>query len=610
VKSYFEAALKVVRKTSPIYLESDFCGDDMLLPASAWDDGYVADTVIVVSAIYSPSASFLARSWNCAYDTKTGRPIVAIIQYNTAKLPMDNKDVTFEVELSTTLHEITHGLGFSRSFYKRYINPDTLEPLTGHVFNKTVNGVDTMVLDVPPLTQRLRAHFNCSTLEGAYLENQGGSGSFGAHFERRVFFNEYMTASRLKDRRISEFTLALLEGSGWYKPNYLYAEPMTYGKNAGCAFLDTECINRETLEPNFKEFCSPLKTEGIYWTKRGTGYCGSSKNYIDEDLIKAFDYWGDKTVVDDDFADNCPQWRMWNNYDCEDVGSSSSAMLDEYEYFGVGGKALMGTLSLGYDPYSRPQGYCFKTQCVKKDNGNYDLKVFFSGDEETSVTCDSKRILNSMGFDFDHEMVGDLHCPDPNEFCEQVLSEGFCKTHCFNNGFCNDNECKCDEGWTSYNCARKEMVDQCESCAYSDSLRTTCYGDDCVCNPSNTTCQCLLGLKTGRECLKLDDGKTDNGNTDGKSDTGNTDGKSDTDGKKDNDNGNNTPPTPSNPDNTSTDTQPNPYRESQIIYLIVCGILVVIIIGVVLSMRKKEITPLNDSLSRPMMSGQSDQVVL
>jgi len=252
---------------------------------------------------------------------------------------------------------------------------------------------------------------------------------------------------------------------------------------------------------------------------------------------------------------------------------------------------------------------------LKRDDGNYDLKVFFFGDEETSVTCDRERIVISTGFDFDHDMVGDLHCPDPNEFCGQVLSEGFCKTHCFNNGFCMNQECQCDEGWTSYNCARKEMVDQCESCAYSGGLRTTCYGDDCICNPSNTTCQCLLGLKTGRECLKLDDkpddGKTDNGNTDGKGDTGNTDGKGDTDntdGKGDN--GNDTPPTPSNPDKPSTDPLPNPYRESQVIFMVVCVVLVVFILLVYVIVGKKEISSSNDSLSRPMITSQNDQVVL
>jgi len=50
----------------------------------------------------------------------------------------------------------------------------------GFCSNKTVNGVPTLVLDLPPLTKRLRAHFNCSALEGAYLKNEGGSASSGS----------------------------------------------------------------------------------------------------------------------------------------------------------------------------------------------------------------------------------------------------------------------------------------------------------------------------------------------------------------------------------------------------------------------------------------------
>jgi len=578
VKNYLHGALKVIPMTSNIKIEPDFCGRNLTIPASASKEGYAADTVILVSVIDDPSAAFLARSWNCAFDPTTGRPTIGVIQYNVIKIPLDNKDITLEVELSTTLHEITHALGFSRKFYQKFINPDTLKPLTGHLFNKTVNGVETLVLDVPPLTQRLRAHFNCPTLEGAYLENQGGSGSFGAHFERRVFFNEFMTASRLKDRRISEFTLALLEGSGWYKPNYLYAEPMTYGKNAGCAFLDTECINRETLEPNFKEFCSPLQAGGIYWTKRGMGYCGTSKEELelDESLPIAFDYWGNKTIIEDKFSDNCPHIRMANDSDCEDISGASLALLDTYEFFGTGSKAFMGTLSRDADALETPTGFCLKTQCLKKEDGKYELQVFFSGggEEGNYVNCSAEGNISATNFAFNHDLVGELRCPDPTEFCEQVLSEGFCKSHCFNNGFCMDNECKCDEGWTSYNCAKKEMVDQCEMCGYSDGLRTTCYGDDCVCNPSNTTCQCLLGLKKGNECVGID---INNG---GNSDNGN-----------------------------NSDPQTNPYRESQVIFLAACAILVVIMVAVVLLMRNKQATKLSDSLSQPMMVSQGPAVL-
>jgi len=53
-----------------------------------------------------------------------------------------------------------------------------------------VNGASVTVLNLSPLTTRIRSHFNCATIEGAYLENEGGSGSAGSHFERRIFYNE------------------------------------------------------------------------------------------------------------------------------------------------------------------------------------------------------------------------------------------------------------------------------------------------------------------------------------------------------------------------------------------------------------------------------------
>jgi len=55
---------------------------------------------------------------------------------------------------------------------------------------KTVNGVSQIVLTIEPLITKVQDYFDCPTLEGAYIEQQGGSGSAGSHFERRVFMNE------------------------------------------------------------------------------------------------------------------------------------------------------------------------------------------------------------------------------------------------------------------------------------------------------------------------------------------------------------------------------------------------------------------------------------
>jgi len=53
-----------------------------------------------------------------------------------------------------------------------------------------VNGGTVTVLNLAPLTTRIRAYFGCSTIEGAYIENEGSAASAGSHFERRVFFND------------------------------------------------------------------------------------------------------------------------------------------------------------------------------------------------------------------------------------------------------------------------------------------------------------------------------------------------------------------------------------------------------------------------------------
>jgi len=492
VQSYFEAALKIIRLTSWIDVPSSWECGSVTIPLIHAKDGFEADIAIFVSTFDDPSSSSLADARPCTIDKITKRPTIGIIRFNTAKIQPNTDDIAFEMDLSITLHEMTHALGFSQGMFSFYINPDTLEPLTGHVLNKMVNGVEIKVLNLLPLTQRLRAYFNCSTLEGAYLENQGGGGSASSHFERRIFYNEFMTASKIRDARISEFTLAVLEGTGWYKPDYSFAEPMTYGKNAGCAFLDTECINRETLEPNFKEFCSPLKSDGISWTKRGFGYCGNTHDETMESLIDEFDYWGNKTVVVDPFADNCPMMHLFDNHDCENIKIINEAFLPSHEFYGIGSKSFMGTLSTLSGPFASPQGYCFESKCNKKDDddGGYELQVLF-GKQGNNVTCSKKGNIDASKFNFTHNLTGSLQCPDPNEFCEQILSEGSCKARCFGNGECVANECHCKDGWTSYNCAKREMVNECKRCRSFGSLKTTCYGNECICDPSDRTCQVI-----------------------------------------------------------------------------------------------------------------------
>ena len=70
-------------------------------------------------------------------------------------------------------------------------------------------------LITPRVVEKAREHFNCNTLDGVELENQGSSGTAGSHWEKRLFDNEYMTGSSSYEPIISTMSLAYLEDSGW-----------------------------------------------------------------------------------------------------------------------------------------------------------------------------------------------------------------------------------------------------------------------------------------------------------------------------------------------------------------------------------------------------------
>lgn len=59
-----------------------------------------------------------------------------------------------------------------------------------------------------------RRHFNCPNLEGVELENQGGSGTAGSHWEERILGNEAMTGVFTFNPVFSRLTFASLKDTG------------------------------------------------------------------------------------------------------------------------------------------------------------------------------------------------------------------------------------------------------------------------------------------------------------------------------------------------------------------------------------------------------------
>jgi hypothetical protein len=405
--NYFFKTLKVQRlnklRVPQQYLE--MCGINA--PAKYVTEGVDADMLLLVEGAYEPNAGYVAWARACNTLSSTGRPYVGQVHFNLAGL-MPSSDFEFTKDLLATMHEMTHALGFSSEMFQTYRHP---------VRMGTVNiaGYPTQYLDVEPLTSTVRKYFNCPSAHGGYLENQGGSGSAGSHWERRVFGAEYMTASQMDDFRISQITLSLLESTGWYTPDYSMAEPLVYGRQEGCGFLNSYCISSYG-QPRFSEYCTNGAT-GCTAEGRSGAYCGA-----------------------DSFSDNCPYMQGYSNSDCENPASMRTIAAESH---GVGSKCFMGSLYPS-GAIGRESPYCFKHKCIANGNG-FNLQIIVGG---TTVTCTGPGKQSVNGY------YGTITCPEPNKYCAGAGKE-YCRRGCMGKGTCQNNKCVCVPGWGSYDCSKR-----------------------------------------------------------------------------------------------------------------------------------------------------------
>jgi hypothetical protein len=70
---------------------------------------------------------------------------------------------------------------------------------------------------------------------------------------------DYMTSILYDEMAISDITLALFEDSGWYKVKYYTGGLFRYGKNQGCDFLNSYCVNGDVSKYK-NDFCITEET--------------------------------------------------------------------------------------------------------------------------------------------------------------------------------------------------------------------------------------------------------------------------------------------------------------------------------------------------------------
>ena len=137
----------------------------------------------------TPPSSYAVVASYCVLNSG---PRFGTINFNTAHTYYSSittiNSFEFDRLVEIVIHEMTHVLGFSYSAIPQWFQPGTTIPYGASVSTilstATVRSISgSPILSSPEVLAYAKAYYGCTTLTGMYLENQGGAGNVGSHWE-------------------------------------------------------------------------------------------------------------------------------------------------------------------------------------------------------------------------------------------------------------------------------------------------------------------------------------------------------------------------------------------------------------------------------------------
>ena len=470
---YFQSILLVHPITYLINFTSDICYQAQVPPLFMTTGVNQTDLLIFVTTSFS-NTNFLVWGVTCLLDSKTNRPIAAQLNFNEKYI--NTTIYAWDQQISSTLHELIHILGFSQSLFPYFVSSITGNLLTQVTTKAYRNGIPNQQIILPDIITLASNYFGCTTLSGLDLEQQGNLSNSGSHWERRIMGNEIMTANYIDDFRISIFTLSVLNNTGWYYINSTMADTFSWGVNKGCSFLEGPCMNNASVGYGsaYEEFCSPYNTYGCSRDASAIGYCSYS---LGEPQYSQWDYYNNGSISVDPFSDNCPYYYPMKN--CEKAWNNDNNIFID-AYYGTGSKCFSGTFikSQFSSNYTGNQvAGCFYYHCYPITNTtDWELHIYFGTNTAICTKYQGTEPISNY--------IGVVNCPNANTFCA-VETAIYCKRGCMGRGTCLNKSCVCSDGWGGSDCSQMITYAGCKGC--SQNLTTPnpdCIGDTCACDPS------------------------------------------------------------------------------------------------------------------------------
>ncbi|EGR30430.1 leishmanolysin family protein, putative [Ichthyophthirius multifiliis] len=442
------------------------------IPSSAVTIGVAnSDLNIYVIIKNKPQDGDLANACVCAHNSYHLRPSFGRIQFNIGLVGVNDDNESFENDLETTVHEIIHILGFSGFQMPFWINPQTgqyygqygLSQITKIVIYRSL---PTTLVMTKNILQTARKYYACPTMEGMQLENEGGSGSLGSHWEQLIVQNEMMMASRaITDAQLSVLTIALLRDTGYYtEVNENMADNLYWGKGKGCQFVILGCHSGL----KFHEFPQQMKIQCSF-ENDGYGFPETTP-FLDKCLMKSI------------YGNNlCTSYK--NNF----INQDSDAKL---EYYGTNSKCFTSTGSNGVKFINDIQKRCHMFKCSPDKRS---ITIYFP-QIKSQIICTNEGAL--MSIHPQNDRFGKIVCPSSFlQFCDYVP---MCPKHCSTTGVCVRGVCLCLPGWGGVDCSVK-----CHQVVSDKTCVKQCPGNQVISPDRSCQNQCPNGyFRHGPKCFQ------------------------------------------------------------------------------------------------------------
>ena len=397
-----------------------YCSYDTIVqvPNSYDTEGTDADFILFLATDDTGNDGTLAYATACYLDGQTRRPTVGFAVVNPYYMKHDSGKLDNDV--ATYVHEVLHALVFSSQLWKNF---------------PKVNGQDQYFIENgdhylrgPNLLSTVKDHFGCQSINKIPLEDDGGDGSKGGHFERIIFGDETMVSEDVSIAKFSKMTLALLKDSGWYDIDLGMGDHYTWGKGEGCDLFNLSCTSQESVEET----------------------CGNNNNFGCDKTFK--------------YKMHCRETTFTGGCNIKTKGSSCMKNHENMYFFETAGHE---SRCQEFFYKGKKMAGCLEIQC-NDDNQSYQVTV--KGNDNTKYTCHKENEVFMLGTNFK------FLCENPKLICSDL-----CPKSCNHRGKCLENGiCACDPFFSGDICGTYEgcqglSSEMCNEVVSSNKLDTAEY---------------------------------------------------------------------------------------------------------------------------------------